>query len=110
MIKVRKIIGLSFILWAQSSWAESYNPYERYCDSSTGLTVNQNGVYGSTYCTRHAVMDMQKFEGVCMWHGGLEKITQNQDILCRDGTISELSTLRNEKYEGSLGFFKSKAR
>lgn len=76
----------------------------RYCDSSTGLNVNQNGDYGSSYCTRHAIMDMQKFEGMCMWHGGVAKITGRQEVICNDGTLSELSTLRNQKYDESLGF------
>ena len=76
----------------------------RYCDSSTGLNVNQNGDYGSSYCTRHAIMDMQKFAGMCMWHGGVAKITERQEIICNDGSLSELSTLRNRNYDEELGF------
>jgi hypothetical protein len=80
----------------------------RYCDSSSGLNVNQNGDYGSSYCTRHAIMDMQKFAGVCMWHGGVANITETQEIICNDGSFSELGTLRSRHYVENLGFVESK--
>ncbi len=76
----------------------------RYCDSSSGLNVNENGDYSSSYCTRHAVMDMQKFEGICMWHGGVAKITGRQQIICNDGSYSEISSLRHWHYDTNHGF------
>lgn len=35
-----------------------------YCDSSSGRFVCNNGDYSVCYCTRHAVMDLQKLEGL----------------------------------------------
>lgn len=63
-----------------------------YCDSSGGRTVCTNGDYSVFYCDRHAVMNMQKFEGCCMWHGGVRMITPVGAVVCNDLTVSELCT------------------
>lgn len=65
-----------------------------YCDSSAGRNVLTNGDYSSTYCTRHAVMNLQKLKGCCMWQGGVEKINEKGVVQCRDGSISEICTLQ----------------
>lgn len=62
----------------------------QYCDSSTGRYVCRNGEYSSCYCTRHAVMNMQKFEGCCLWKGGVLRINPMGIVVCRDGGFSEL--------------------
>jgi len=66
----------------------------KYCDSSAGRYVCQNGDYSSCYCTRHAIMDLQKFQGCCMWQGGVKKLDDRGQVLCRDGTSSEICALQ----------------
>lgn len=66
----------------------------RYCDSSAGRFVCNNGYYSSCYCTRHAVMDLQKIMGCCLWHGGVLRSDDGAGVvICRDGTISETCSL-----------------
>ncbi len=65
-----------------------------YCDSSAGRYVCRNGEYSNCYCTRHAVMDMQRLAGCCLWHGGVMKTEYNL-VVCRDGTQSEECGLEN---------------
>lgn len=65
-----------------------------YCDSSSGHTVCRNGYFSSCYCTRHAVMDLQKLAACCLWNGGIEKKDVKGRILCRDGSVSELCSLQ----------------
>lgn len=65
-----------------------------YCDSSAGRLVCNNGEYSDCYCTRHAVMDMQKFTGCCMWKGGVLRVNEKGIFLCRNGGISEECTLQ----------------
>lgn len=101
---MRTTLLLALILISPITLACENGNDVRYCDSSTGLNVNQNGDYGSSYCTRHAVMDMQKFAGMCMWHGGVAKITDKQEVICNDGSLSELSTLQIRKYNIDVGF------
>jgi hypothetical protein len=60
-----------------------------YCDSSAGRYVCQNGEYSSCYCTRHAVMDLQKMEGCCIWQGGVVGLGASGLVMCRNGSISE---------------------
>lgn len=85
-------IGLT-CLSSQAALACS-EPKISYCDSSAGRNVLTNGDYSSTYCTRRAVMNMQKFQGCCMWKGGVAKITIKGGVQCRDGSVSELCTLQ----------------
>lgn len=61
-----------------------------YADSSSGRFVCRNGSISQCYSTRHAVMDLQKFKGCCMWQGGVKKITPVGKVLCRNGVISEI--------------------
>ena len=63
----------------------------RYCDSSAGRCVCNNGYYTACYCTRHAVMDLQLIQGCCLWQGGPVSM-DNGVVLCRDGSVSELCT------------------
>lgn len=63
-----------------------------YCDSSAGRLVCNNGYYSACYCTRHAVMNIQRIEGCCLWHGGVETVPETGIVACRDGTISESCT------------------
>ena len=65
----------------------------QYCDSSAGRYVCQNGRYSSCYCDRHAVMDMQAFEGCCMWQGGVFTRDPTGLIICNNGGVSELCSL-----------------
>lgn len=67
----------------------------RYCDSSAGRYVCQNGDYSTCYCTRHAIMDLQKLEGCCLWQGGVFKISDDRQVLCNNGSVSEICTIQN---------------
>jgi hypothetical protein len=64
-----------------------------YCDSSAGRMVCSNGEYSTCYCTRHAVMNLQKLRGCCLWQGGVLKTDINGHVLCRNGTVSEICGL-----------------
>ncbi|MBA3537925.1 MAG: neurogenic locus notch [Tatlockia sp.] len=61
-----------------------------YCDSSAGRYVCNNGYYSVCYCTRHAVMDLQKIEGCCLWQGGVMTTSVTGHVICNNGGISEL--------------------
>ena len=63
-----------------------------YGDSSSGRFVCNNGYVSQCYSTRHAIMNLQKFKGCCMWEGGVLKVTLKGEVICRDGQISELCT------------------
>lgn len=78
----------------------------RYCDSSAGFNVLQNGDYANSYCTRHAVMDLQKIAGLCLWRGGVAQITAKKEVICNDGTVSEMATLEQMVYQEGVGFIK----
>ena len=67
----------------------------QYCDSSAGRYVCQNGRYSSCYCTRHAVMDMQAFEGCCTWKGGVFRVLESGLVICNNGKVSKMCTLGN---------------
>lgn len=64
-----------------------------YCDSSAGRYVCNNGYYSSCYCTRHAVMDLQKLEGCCLWQGGVLTTSETGMVICNNGGISEICSL-----------------
>jgi hypothetical protein len=66
-----------------------------YCDSSSGRYVCKNGDYSTCYCTRHAVMEMERFRGCCMWHGGVYKVNGYGAVICNDSTVSELCSAHN---------------
>ena len=66
-----------------------------YCDSSAGRYVCNNGYYSSCYCTRHAVMDLQKIEGCCLWQGGVVQLSETGHVVCRNGGVSEICSLQN---------------
>jgi len=67
----------------------------QYCDSSAGRYVCQNGYYSSCYCTIHAVMDLQRVSGCCLWQGGVMLVDPNGLVICNDGGTSEVCTLEN---------------
>ena len=65
-----------------------------YCDSSAGRYVCGDGDYSTCYCTRHAVMDLQKLQGCCIWQGGvLKKDDETGLVICNDGGVSEICGL-----------------
>ena len=66
-----------------------------YCDSSAGRFVCNNGSYSACYCTRHAVMDLQKIQGWCLWQGGVFKINEMGLVICNNGGVSEICSLQN---------------
>lgn len=65
-----------------------------YCDSSAGRYVCNNGYYSSCYCTRHAVMDLQRIEGCCIWQGGVMTVDSTGLVICNNGGTSELCSLQ----------------
>ena len=66
-----------------------------YCDSSSGLYVCRNGSISSCYCTRHAIMGLEKLQGCCLWHGGIFKTDPKGLVICRDGSVSEFCSLES---------------
>lgn len=64
-----------------------------YCDSSAGRYVCNNGFTSSCYCTRHAVMDLQKIQGCCLWQGGVMDIDPKGLVICNNGGVSETCSL-----------------
>lgn len=66
-----------------------------YCDSSAGRYVCNNGSYSACYCTRHAVMDLQKIQGCCLWQGGVFKIDELGLVICNNGGVSEICSIQN---------------
>jgi len=66
-----------------------------YCDSSAGRYVCRNGEYSSCYCTRHAVMDLQKIAGCCLWQGGILKVDEMGWVICNNGGVSEICSIQN---------------
>lgn len=76
-----------------------------YCDSSSGRYVCQNGDYSNCYCTRHAVMDLQKLEGCCLWQGGVLKIDPNGFVVCNNGGLSEICSIRERQAKEPISSF-----
>jgi len=66
----------------------------QYCDSSAGRYVCKNGFYSSCYCTRHAVMDLQRIKGCCIWQGGVMTIDDVGLVICNNGGVSEICSLQ----------------
>ena len=66
----------------------------KYCDSSAGRYVCENGYYSSCYCTRHAVMDLQKIQGCCLWQGGVFKVDELGLVVCNNGGVSDVCNLQ----------------
>lgn len=66
----------------------------KYCDSSSGRFVCMNGYYSSCYCTRHAVMDLQKIHGCCLWQGGVMTVDPTGLVICNNGGVSEVCSLQ----------------
>lgn len=65
----------------------------QYCDSSAGRMVCQNGEYSVCYCTRHAVMNLQKLTGCCLWQGGVFRTDERGMVICNNGGVSEICGL-----------------
>lgn len=74
----------------------------RYCDSSAGRFVCRNGYYSSCYCTRHAVMDLQRIEGCCLWQGGVLLVDPLGVVICNNGGVSEVCSLQTPVKEVSI--------
>ncbi len=101
MSALKKIIIIGFLslssltLNANSSCCAKNNGI-RYCDSSSGRFICNNGTTSACYCTRHAVMDLQLLSGCCLWKGGVMLSYENTGIVtCNDGSISEECSLSN---------------
>ena len=77
----------------------------RYCDSSAGRYVCNNGDYSACYCTRHAVMDLQKIAGCCLWQGGVFKVTTQDQVICNNGLESEICGLQKTIGKQSMYLF-----
>lgn len=66
----------------------------QYCDSSVGRYVCKNGYYSDCYCTRHAVMDLQRVQGCCLWQGGVMIVNELGLVVCNNGGVSEICSLQ----------------
>ncbi len=67
----------------------------QYCDSSAGRFVCKNGYYSTCYCDRHAVMDLQRIQGCCLWQGGVMAYDETGTVVCNNGGVSEICALQN---------------
>lgn len=90
-----------------SAYAECNNCCEKlggiqYCDSSAGRYVCKNGDYSACYCTRHAVMDLQKIVGCCLWQGGVFKSNDKGLVICNNGSVSEICSLQIPKESAAV--------
>ncbi len=65
----------------------------QYCDTSAGHQVCKNGDYSACYCTRHAVMNLEKIAGCCLWHAGVFIKNRRGLVVCHDGSVSEICGL-----------------
>lgn len=88
------LLGLQQQILASDSCPQCCAGYGgiRYNDSSSGRFVCNNGYFSQCYGTRHAIMDLQKLKGCCLWEGGILKITYKNQVICRDGHVSEVCT------------------
>lgn len=87
------------LLWAQNACEAGCCDTKggiQYCDSSAGRYVCHDGHYSTCYCTRHAVMNLQKIEGCCLWQGGVLVVDpRTGEVICNNGSVSELCSLQN---------------
>jgi len=67
----------------------------KYCDSSASRFVCRNGEYSVCYCNRHAVMDLQRVEGCCLWQGGVLATDELGLVVCNNGGTSEVCSLQD---------------
>ncbi len=91
------IFCLLFVLFATTAYPAcqdccSHMGGIQYCDSSAGRFVCKNGYYSACYCTRHAVMDLQRVQGCCLWQGGVLTIDEVGLVICNNGGVSEICT------------------
>lgn len=77
-------------------------PKISYCDATNGRYVLDNGDFSATYCTRRAVMNLQKFKGCCMWRGGVASINVKGVVQCNDGSISPVCTLQGPQEKATI--------
>lgn len=74
----------------------------QYCDSSAGRLVCRNGEYSACYCTRHAVMDLQKIAGCCLWQGGVFRMSEQGLVICNNGGVSEICGLQTPEQRTAM--------
>lgn len=67
----------------------------QYCDKSSGRFICNNGYISSCYCSRDAVMNLQKIQGCCLWQGGVMAVDDDGLVICNNGGISEECSLHN---------------
>lgn len=67
-----------------------------YCDTSAGRSVLNNGSYSKLYCRYKAVMNYQSLHACCSWGGGVLMVKQG-NVICRNGTISDVCSLQNHE-------------
>lgn len=105
MIKQRQLFLTLTLVLTYPTYAQQFNlPCDhccanrgciQYCDASAGRFVCGDGEYSSCYCTRHAVMDLQKIQGCCLWQGGVFKIEDPSHlVICNDGSVSEICSIQ----------------
>ena len=99
--KISLVLGL-FCMLAQTPVLAYQVPKISYCDATNGRYVLDNGDFSAEYCTRRAVMDMQKFQGCCMWRGGVASITLKGQVNCNDGSVSEMCTKQGPQEKATV--------
>lgn len=95
-------ISLTLLIFLLTSFTSVYSACSNccedmgginYCDSSAGRYVCNNGYYSSCYCSRHAVMDLQKLQGCCLWQGGVLDANDHGLVVCNNGGVSEICSI-----------------
>lgn len=100
--KIALVVSLFCMIAHGSLLACTSVPKILYCDASNGRYVLDNGDFSASYCTRRAVMNLQKFQGCCMWRGGVAGINARGVVKCNDGSISQLCTMQGPQEKATL--------
>lgn len=107
---IKKITFLMGLLLSYSIQAEPCPGIGKvsYCDASSGRYILENGDYSTCYCNlppsgplyisnggtitygSRAVMDLQTVAGCCLWHGGVLRLCTNSQVICNDGSVSDV--------------------
>ena len=63
-----------------------------YCDLSSGHYVCSDGGYSACICTEQAAISSydRLLIGCCLWHGGVIASSPMGQVICGDGSLSEV--------------------
>lgn len=95
LFKLGLLTLLSFIFFSQAIAQPDNVPVGKpvYCDTSSGMSVLNNGNYSKSYCRYSAIMNYQTLHGCCSWAGGVLAV-KNGNVICKNGTLSAICSLQ----------------